>query len=395
MELTTKQLEGLEIAVERFRRGEKYTVIGGYAGTGKSTLVNFIVKALKIAECDIVYTAFTGKACQVLQKKGCRNVSTLHKLLYTSYPRPDGTFVRVPVEGIPYKIVIVDEVSMAPKELMSLLFKYTGIYVICLGDSFQLPPVDKDADNHLLDNPHVFLNEVMRQAAESEIIQLSMTIREGKPISTFKGQEVQVLTKDELNTGMLEWADQILVGTNATRVAINNQMRELLGRSGGPQDGDKVICLRNYWDKSSISQNPLVNGTIGTLHNSYESFARIPPWMGFPEEKRKIDVICGDFVSDTDDIYQGMYMDKKLILTGEKTLDFKESYKLSNNPKTMGLVPMEFTYGYAITVHKSQGSEWDKVLVIEERFPFDREEHARWLYTAVTRSAKKLVLIRQ
>ena len=394
MELTTKQLEGLEIAIERYKRGEKYTVIGGYAGTGKSTLVKFIVKALNIEECDIVYTAFTGKACQVLQKKGNKNVSTLHKLLYTSYPRPDGTFVRLPVDGIPYKIVIVDEVSMAPMELMSLLFKYTGIYVICLGDPFQLPPVDKNADNHLLDNPHVFLTEIMRQAAESEIIQLSMAVREGKPLTPFKGKEVQVLTKEELNTGMLMWADQILCGTNATRVAINNQMRELLGRNGGPQDGDKVICLRNYWDRSSNELNPLVNGTIGTLHNSYESFARIPPWMGFSEEKRRIDVICGDFVSDTDEIYTDMYMDKKLILTGEKTLDFKESYKLSMNRKTAGLVPMEFTYGYAITTHKSQGSEWDKVLVIEERFPFDKEEHARWLYTAITRAAEKLVLIK-
>ena len=84
-------------------------------GTGKSTLVNFIVKALNIAERDIVYTAFTGKACQVLQKKGCKNVSTLHKLLYTSYPRPDGTFIRVPVEDIPYKIVF-------PLQFLSMIF---------------------------------------------------------------------------------------------------------------------------------------------------------------------------------------------------------------------------------------------------------------------------------
>ena len=85
MELTQKQLEGLEIALKRFQEGEKYTVISGYAGTGKSTLVRFIIAALEqygIKEDDVVYTAFTGKATQVLQKKGNKNVSTLHKLLY-------------------------------------------------------------------------------------------------------------------------------------------------------------------------------------------------------------------------------------------------------------------------------------------------------------------------
>lgn len=394
MELTAKQLEGLEIAIERYKKGEKYTVIGGYAGTGKSTLVKYIIDALHVSEDLIVYTAFTGKACQVLQKKGNKNVSTLHRLLYTSYPRPDGTFVRVPVEDIPYRIVVVDEVSMAPKDLIDLLFSYRGIYVICLGDNFQLPPVDKNADNHLLDNPHVFLDEVMRQAAESEIIQLSMAIREGKIIPEFKGKEVQILKASELNTGMLLWADQILCGTNATRVSINNQMRDLLGRCGGPQDGDKVICLRNYWEVYSNELNPLVNGTIGYLKNSYETFCNLPSWMGFEGEKSKIDLIQSEFLSDSNELYPSLDMDKKLIIEGIKSLDSKQNYKLSNNIKTKHLVPYEFTYGYAITTHKAQGSEWDKVLVIEEKFPYDKEEHARWLYTAVTRAAEKLVLIK-
>ena len=81
-----------------------------------------------------------------------------------------------------------------------------------------------------------------------------------------------------------------------------------------------------------------------------------------------------------------------MISTGETTLDWKTSFKLSKNPKTRHLVPLEFTYGYAITCHKSQGSEWDKVLVVEEKFPFDKEEHARWLYTAATRASEKLVI---
>lgn len=87
-------------------------------------------------------------------------------------------------------------------------------------------------------------------------------------------------------------------------------------------------------------------------------------------------------------------MDKKMILTGEKSLDWKTAYKLNKSWKTKHLIPLEFAYGYAITCHKAQGSEWDKALVREEGFPFAREEHARWLYTAATRAASRLVLIR-
>lgn len=393
MELTEKQKQGLEIAVERYKNRQRYTVISGYAGTGKSTLVKFIIAALPDIdpEKDVIYTSFTGKATQVLQNKGNRNTLTLHKLLYESHPRPDGTFFRRPVPSIPYKVVVVDEISMAPKTLIEQLAKY-NVYVLCLGDPFQLPPVDKNEDNHLLDNPHIFLDEIMRQEAESEIIQLTMKIRNGEPIENFKGKEVQVLSKAELNTGMLQWADQVLVATNATRIALNKQMRELNGRTGDPQDGDKVICCRNYWEDESLGGSALVNGTIGELQNVYPTYVRIPAYID--GKGQTIDLVNADFVSEVDEIYPSVNMDKKLIMEGVKTLDFKTEYKLNKNTKTQHLVPYEFTYGYAITCHRAQGSEWDKILVIEEKFPFSKEEHARWLYTACTRASEKLVLIR-
>lgn len=396
MELTKKQEEGLAIALDRFKNKEKYTVISGYAGAGKSTLVKFIINALKNEgidpDKDVVYTSFTGKATQVLQKKGNKNVSTLHKLLYESFPRADGTFFRKPVDYIRYKVVVVDECSMVPKELLQLLFKH-NVYIICLGDPGQLPPISKDDDNHLLDKPHIFLDEIMRQAAESEIIQLSMKIRNEEPIDYMKGNEIQIIKKEELNTGMLQWADQIICATNATRVALNNQMRELLGRGSKPEDGDKVICLKNYWEDFSDKDSALVNGTIGYLKNSFESFVKIPPIIT-NGRLSKIDTIMASFVSDSGEEFETLSMDKKMILEGEPTLSWKESFKMGKNPFTRNLVPKDFTYGYAITGHKSQGSEWDKVLVIEERFPFNKEEHKRWLYTVCTRAAEKLVLVR-
>ena len=396
MELNEKQKNGLTLALQRYKNKEKYTVIAGYAGAGKSTLVRFIIEELKtygVKETDVCFACFTGKAAQVLLKKGNKNVITLHKLLYKSIPKESGGFVRIPNPSIPYKIVVVDEVSMAPKTLMDLLFKH-NVYVICLGDPFQLPPVDKKEDNHLLDAPHIFLDEIMRQAQESEIIQLSMAIRENRPIEAFQGKEVQILNKEELNTGMLTWADQILVATNATRVSINAQMRKLLNFGEKPQDGDKIICLRNYWDCFSDNEEPLVNGTIGILKDSFLTKRYLPSIVKSTDGLSHIDLIMGDFISDSGMYFHSLEMDKKMIDTGEFSLDWKTVYQLNRNPKTRDIPPLEFTYGYAITCHKAQGSEWDKVLVIEEKFPFDKIEHARWLYTAVTRSSEKLVLVR-
>ena len=337
------------------------------------------------------YAAFTGKAAEVLRKKGNKNVSTLHRLLYDHIPRPAGGFLRKPKPQLEYDIVVVDEVSMAPKTLMDLLLSHK-VYVICLGDPFQLPPIDKDEDNHLLDHPHIFLDEIMRQEAESEIIQLTLKIREQQPIDYMDGEEVKVINKDELNTGMLLWGDQILTATNAKRIAINNQMRGLLGKGPNPEDGDKVICLRNYWDDFSLKGDPLVNGTIGTLTNSFQTWREIPRWIR--SDIKKFDILCADLIIDND-VYSNVEMDRKMILTGEKCCDWRLSYQLGKlKPKYGEIVPKEFTYGYAITCHKAQGSEWDKVLVLEESFPFAKEEHARWLYTACTKAEEKLVLLR-
>lgn len=393
MILTKKQEEGLLTSIERYNSNCKYTVISGYAGTGKSTLVRFIIEALDVDENDVCYCAFTGKAAEVLRKKGNKNACTLHKLLYESIPKPDGGFIRKPKPSIGYKIVVVDEISMAPKTLINLLFTH-DVYVICLGDPGQLPPIEKDEDNHLLDHPHVFLDEIMRQAQESEIIQLTMKIRNNESIDYYDGKEVKIIPYSQLNTGVLQWGDQILTATNAKRQAINDQMRQLLNYPNYPVDGDKMICLRNYWEDFSANGDPLINGTIGILKSSFQTWREIPKFI--KSNIKKFDVLTGDLIiPDTNDIYNLVDMDQKMILTGEKCCGWQLSYKLGKlRPKYGDIVPKEFAYAYAITCHKAQGSSWPNVVVLEESFPFDKIEHARWLYTACTRAEKKLVLVR-
>lgn len=136
MQLTKKQEEGLKIAVQRYRAKEKYTVISGYAGTGKSTLVKYIIEALDVPDNRVAYATYTGKAAEVLRKKGNPNAITLHKLLYKNVLKPDGTYYRKPKDFIEYRVVVVDEVSMVPKDMMNLLFRFSNVYVLCLGDPF-------------------------------------------------------------------------------------------------------------------------------------------------------------------------------------------------------------------------------------------------------------------
>ena len=393
MVLTNKQEEALKICLQRYRDKEPYTCIAGYAGVGKSTVVKFIISALQLAPEEVAYVSFTGKAASVLNQKGCPNASTAHKLLYFSKRLPTGNFIFKPRESLDgnYKLIIVDEVSMLPADLWALLLSHR-IHIIALGDPFQLPPIYKETDNHVLDHPHVFLDEVMRQAKDSEIIRLSMDIRAYKPIFYQKGNEVQVVHSSQVVGGMYTWADQIITATNKKRKEINDYMRKVNGFGTEPQVGDKIICCRNCWetfDKSGMS--PLINGTIGYLTKATQKDLHYSMMNGLVPTTR---VVNASFKSEFDEEYTDILIDYKALSVGEKFLTPQQEYKLSKNSAYKHFIPVEFNYGYAITCHRAQGSQWDKVLVFEESFPRDREEHARWLYTACTRPAKKLVLVK-
>ncbi len=235
-------------------------------GTGKSTLIKFIVAALEIDPKRVAYIAYTGKAAQVLRNKGNPDAMTAHRLLYKSIQKPDGSFIHIPRTELnsDCDIVVVDEVSMLPKPMWDLLLSH-GVYVIACGDPGQLPPIGEE--NGVLEHPHIFLDEIMRQAAESEIIRLSADIRDRKPIKPFRGTEINIVKVSDLCDGMFTWADQILCGKNITRHEINRHYREMLWGEDIPNPivGDKVICLKNNWNKITQVGDALVNGTIGTI----------------------------------------------------------------------------------------------------------------------------------
>lgn len=378
MVLTNGQEKGLKIAVERYKNGEPYTVIAGYAGAGKSTLVSHIVDALNISPLSVCYVAFTGKASLVLREKGCENSMTAHKLLYHSKEKPDGTFEHKPRKNLewPYKLIVVDEVSMIPTDMWDLLLSH-GVHVIALGDPGQLPPIDGESE--LLKHPHVFLDEVVRQAQDSEIIRLSMDIREGISLKPYKGNEVVIINKNQLNDFYYSGADQIIAAKNITRNDINWKCRKIKFGNDVPNypiEGEKAICLKNYWNVLSNSGDPLINGMIGELSG-----------INFRHNIDKYgDMMNANFTIGDKNKFHQLFMDYKLFAESKQTINSDNWMDFRGMTK-----PMLFDYAYCITCHKSQGSEFDKVLVFNEYMK--STDHKRWLYTAATRAKKKLIIV--
>ena len=260
----------------------------------------------------------------------------------------------------------------------------------------QLPPIYENENNHVLDNPHIFLDEIIRQAYDSEIIRLSMWIREGNKLSDYKcdNQEVKIIKKNEVVTGMYKWADQIICATNAQKDRINTLVRKQIKSYGNePEIGDRVISLKNHWKFFSNKDMPLVNGSIGYIKYFYKKQQKFPYYLNISEP---VDYLYATIEKEENENenYSGVPIDYDYLVTGKSKLDSKQKYKISKSKgKYAVLPPFEFDYAYAISCHRAQGSQWNKVLVQEEAFPFDKEEHARWLYTAITRAVDKVVII--
>lgn len=368
MILSNEQERAIKIASDNFKHGVNITTIGGYAGSGKTTLIKYFIE-----ENDLMssthFCTYTGKAALILQQKGLP-ATTIHKLIYqtiVNHRTGEFRFLRKAKLSDHVKLIVVDEISMVPKDLLNDLQRY-GVPIIALGDPGQLEPIG-DTDNLLLKNPDIFLKEIHRQALGNSIIRLSMDIREGKPLKLIDNDpHIKIVKKDEVHFEMLNWADQILVSRNATRHGINDHMRKELGFSGEyPMVGEKMICLRNYWKKSNSDGYALTNGATGTVQSTKTLSQYFYP-----------NTTLIDFLPDFSD---GVF--DKLKLNG-KVL------KREGNVYQKGKKIFDFDFGYAITVHKSQGSQFPKVFVFNETLP--HTDHKRLLYTAVTRAEDQLVL---
>jgi exodeoxyribonuclease-5 len=370
----------------------------GYAGTGKSTLakeINAMVGGGALS------CAYTGKAASVMARKGLPGATTVHRLIYT--PAGDGkkrvleleeelrllekvqeksrglamrlTAVRrslqearsnsgpqfilkeeSEVSGAP--LVILDECSMVGERMAEDLLSF-GVRLLVLGDPAQLPPV-KGTGYFTQGQPHNLLTEVHRQAKGNPIIEIATMVREGRHVPIGDYGPTRVMTRVEAQDAISH--NQVLCGTNKKRRAINGRHRALDGRHGYyPNAGERLMCLKND------HQQGLLNGTIWNAvedtrepeDGSRDVFLRIQPEDG--------------------GVAMGIPADGALFIDEDNKLPF-------------GSRVAEFTWGYACTVHKAQGSQWDDVLLFDD-WP-SRETHRNWLYTGVTRAAERLTLVR-
>ncbi|CAJ0866274.1 hypothetical protein AMST5_01844 [freshwater sediment metagenome] len=342
-------------------RGPQVFRLFGYAGTGKSTLALHLAEHV---EGDVAFAAFTGKAALVMRSKGCKDARTIHSLIYraTDTETEEPSFVLNDESDAAHaKLIVIDECSMVDEELGRDLLSF-GKKVLVLGDPAQLPPVS-GGGFFTEAEPDVMLTEVHRQASDNPIIRLSMTIREGGALTRGVYGDTRIIGRNELDPALVTGADQVLVGRNKTRRAYNGRLRELRGITGVfPQSGEKLVCLRNNRKKG------LLNGALFTVKSAGALRRGKIRMLVMPEEGES-----GKF--------QRVAVIPQFFEGGEGEIP----YALRKDSD-------EFDFGYALTVHKAQGSQWDNVTLFDESFAF-REHRARWLYTGVTRAAQKLTLV--
>lgn len=369
----------------------------GCAGTGKTTLAKHLAK---LVGRRVYFTAFTGKAAEVLQRAGCPNARTIHSLIYI--PKEKGKkrltaleleMTKLPNDAPPElvedlqrrieeerenldrpsfklnsesemrfaSLVVVDECSMVDGQMGEDLLSF-GVPILALGDPGQLPPVGGRSFFAANTADHT-LTEIHRQAKGSPILKLATMARLGEKIPYGDyGDGCRVVEK--ITPQEAVEADQIICGRNSKRRAINMRVRKLLGYEDElPVAQDKLICLRNNHDEG------LLNGGQWIVESS--------------------ELLTGD--SSTLDLHQLGFPENKIFTTshnhyfqGKTSKDISPWLRADSN---------EFDYGYAVTCHKAQGSQWDNVIIFDESFCF-RDDRHKWLYTAITRAAKTVTLVR-
>jgi exodeoxyribonuclease-5 len=372
MKFSPMQAAAIDAVMKWLRdpRGKQVFRLFGFAGSGKTTLAKEIAARI---DGETLAACFTGKAALVLRKKGMTNASTLHSLIYKPVEDPltgKTTFEINPDSALATaSLLMVDEVSMVGEELGRDVCSF-GTRILVLGDPAQLPPI-KGEGYFTAQEPDIMLTEIHRQALENPIIRLSMDVREGRALVPGDYGLARVIKratmdKDELRTLVLQ-ADQVLCGMNATRRTFNTRMRQLKGLRGKgkewePTEGDRLVCLRNnkmkglinggLWETDIVSRKPS-NQWFRLLVNSLDT----------KDDGVEV-VIAPQFFEGT-----------------EKDMDWRDK-KNSD----------EFDYGYTLTVHKSQGSQWDEVLLFDESGVF-RDNRMNHAYTGITRAAERLNMI--
>ena len=381
--LSDDQEQAISNVVDFLDGPGKAYVIGGVAGSGKSSIIPYLVLECERRCWSVEVCAPTGKAAMVLKRKGIVNAHTLHSFLYTVeiVHDKDGTEIATFVKKPPsmfydVNLLIVDEASMITRDLYdyisSLPFK-----TLYIGDHFQLPPVGDDFNIML--NPDFRMERILRQNEGNPIVQLAEIVRNGGklPLGRF-GDSVhtRVLNEDDL----LNY-DEIIVWTNQCKDAMNRLVRSKLGYPEGlPQVEDKMIVRVNS------AKYKVFNGQIVYLCNPGPVRCRDGKWkLSFIDELAHNDVFVAACTNDCVSAKATVHLPKEEL----DRIRFSTGTKY-NSRKSAAAVHLD--WGYAVTCHAAQGSSWRNIAVIDEQRMHFSKDWNRWMYTAITRAEETVTV---
>lgn len=317
--------------------------VGGLAGTGKSTIIKHLSEVLP----DFAVCAYTGKATDVLKKKGLSCAQTIHSLIYKAY-RDEQDKIRFSLSpSIDCQGIIVDEASMVSESIYKDL-KWFGKPIVFIGDHGQLEPIS-DKFN-LMANPDYRLEKIHRNAGE--IAHFAQHIRMGYRPSGWEfksnGNKIKFIPKGQ-HLNLVSNVDQVICAFNKTRMEMNMAARNQFKMDPlSPCIGDKIMCLKNSKEAG------LFNGMQGEITMIYPNNV---------------------FSFESDGYVWNVYYNKNTFN--------QIKYEFDHNDD---LIP--FDYAYAITAHRAQGSEYSSIMVLEQRC--DLWDHKRWAYTAASRAKENL-----
>lgn len=381
-------------------RGHSTFEFAGYAGVGKSTVVEIILSQTGLRKDEVRLCAPTGTASLVLKDKTpgypC---STMHSLFFDAEVQKDGSVKWVPsitkIAGA--KLIIMDESSMCGESMAHKILpmaRKAGVPMLIVGDRGQLPPV-KDNEFFFLE-PDALLTEIMRQAADNPIIALSFAIRkatdEGRayrfdPTDQNIGGKVFLRGRNKVTVAqyakVVANGGIVIAGTNKTRQNLNRNIRQHLGfTSTGLMDGETIIVKENIMEGEGI---PVTNGMRGTVSKVTKKDNGLTRFLFTPE------------------MFEGTrYMEVNEDVLFERVAPSVLRMK-NKELRSMGRPEIqigdEVQLGYVITGHASQGAQWKTVYFIDESACFNRDANGyitqnRWLYTVVTRAIEFLVIVR-